>query len=286
MSARSKEITFPSFEGAPLAARLDYPEGKPRAFALFAHCFACSTGVFAAARIASALTSRGFAVLRFDFTGLGMAGGDFTNTDFSANVQDLAAAARYLRETLMPVDLLIGHSLGGTAALAAACDIGDAKAVVTIGAPADAASVTRSFAPRLDDIGANSEAIAMLAGRPFAIKRQFLEETETARIKDRIAAMRKALFIFHAPLDQVVGVENAGTIFRAARHPKSFLALHGADHLLTKREDAVYVADVLGAWASRYIPGRPASREEPFVQPQRNGAPWAEPEEAALSKHH
>ena len=267
MAGRSKKITFPGAQGAPLAARLDYPEGKPRAFALFAHCFTCSKDLLAAARIAGELTERGFAVLRFDFTGLGMSQGEFANTNFSSNVQDLLAAAAYLRETLMPVDILIGHSLGGTAVLAAANDIPEAKAVATIGAPSDAAHVTRSFEAHLDEIREKGEAAVTLAGRAFTIKRQFLEDVEAVRLHDRIATMKKALLIFQSPADEVVGLENASAIFTAARHPKSFVALHGADHLLTKREDAAYVAEVLSAWASRYIMGSVGTRQEPTIEP-------------------
>ncbi len=267
MGSHSKKITFPGSQGAPLAARLDYPEGKTRAFALFAHCFTCSKDLYAAARIASELTDRGFAVFRFDFTGLGMSEGEFANTNFSSNVQDLLAAAKYLRETLMPVDILIGHSLGGTAVLAAAGDIPEAKAVATIGAPADAEHVTRSFAAHLDEIRNKGEAAVTLAGRTFTIKRQFLEDVETARLHDRIATMKKALLIFHAPTDEVVGLANASAIFAAARHPKSFLALQGADHLLARREDATYVAEVLSAWASRYIADRAGARDEAPLAP-------------------
>ena len=267
MAARSKKITFPGSQGAALAARLDYPEGKPRAFALFAHCFTCSKDLFAAARIASELTERGFAVFRFDFTGLGMSEGEFANTNFSSNVQDLLSAAAYLRDTLMPVDILIGHSLGGAAVLAAAHGIPEAKAVVTIGAPADAAHVTRNFAAHLDEIREKGEAQVSLAGRTFTIKRQFLEDVEASRLHDRIAAMKKALLIFHAPADEVVGLENASAIFMAARHPKSFITLYGADHLLTKREDAVYVAEVLSAWASRYIVGSVGARDGSAIEP-------------------
>ena len=267
MVSHSKKITFPGSQGAPLAARLDYPEGKTRAFALFAHCFTCSKDLFAAARIASELTERGFAVFRFDFTGLGMSEGEFANTNFSSNVQDLLAAAKYLRETLMPVDILIGHSLGGTAVLAAAGDIPEVKAVATIGAPADAAHVTRHFAAHVDEIRDKGEAEVTLAGRTFTIKRQFLEDVEASRLHDRIATMKKALLIFHAPTDEVVGLDNASAIFTAARHPKSFLALQGADHLLARREDAAYVAEVLSAWASRYIADPAGGRVEATLEP-------------------
>ncbi len=253
MTARSEKIMFPGSHGSPLAGRLDYPEGKPRALALFAHCFTCSKDLFAAARIASELAQRGFAVFRFDFTGLGMSEGEFANTNFSSNVQDLLAAAAYLRETMMPVDILIGHSLGGAAVLAAAHDIPEVKAVSTIGAPADAAHVTHNFAAHLDEIRDKGHAEVTLAGRKFTIKKQFLEDVEGAKFHERIASMRKALLIFHSPTDHVVGIENASAIFLAAKHPKSFISLHGADHLLSKREDAAYVAEVLSAWASRYI---------------------------------
>ena len=265
MSLRSKTITFPGAQGAPLAARLDYPDGKPRAFVLFAHCFTCSKDHFAAARIASELTARGFAVFRFDFTGLGMSEGGFADTSFSSNVQDLLAAASYLRETLMPVDMLIGHSLGGTAVLAAAGDIPEAKAVATIGAPSDAAYIARTFAAHMDEIRNEGEAEITLAGRTFTIKRQFLKDIETVRLNGRIAALKKALLIFHAPADDVVSLENASAIFRVAKHPKSFIALSGANHLLTAHEDAAYVAEMLSAWASRYIPGKTASCDETMI---------------------
>ena len=255
MAALHERVTFPGSLGAPLAARLDLPQGRPRAMALFAHCFTCSKDLFAASRIASVLAERGFAVFRFDFTGLGMSEGEFANTNFSSNVQDLIAAAAYLKQTVMPVDLLIGHSLGGTATLAAAGDIPEARAVATIGAPADASHVTKNFAAHLDEIREEGEAEVKLAGRSFTIKRQFLEDVEAARLNERIAAMRKALLIFHAPTDAIVGIENASAIFNAARHPKSFVSLDHADHLLSKREDAAYVAEVLSAWASRYIVG-------------------------------
>ncbi len=253
MAAHSEKITFPGLHGLPLAARLDWPDGKPRALALFAHCFTCSKDLFAASRIASELTQRGFAVFRFDFTGLGMSAGEFANTNFSSNMQDLLAAAAFLRQTIMQVDILIGHSLGGAAVLAAAANIPEAAAVAPIGAPADAAHVMQNFAAHLDEIREKGEAKVTLAGRSFTIKRQFLEDVEAVRLKERIAAMRKALVVFHAPTDAVVGIENAAAIFAAAKHPKSFVSLDRADHLLSKREDAAYVAQVLSAWASRYI---------------------------------
>jgi uncharacterized OsmC-like protein/pimeloyl-ACP methyl ester carboxylesterase len=239
--------------GLPLAASLDRPSGAHRATALFAHCFTCSKDIFAASRIAGELTKLGFAVLRFDFTGLGMSGGEFANTNFSSNVQDLLAAAACLRGLGLAADVLIGHSLGGAAVLAAAGDIPEAKAVVTICAPAEAGHVVKNFGAHLDEIQTKGEATVTLAGRPFAIKRQFLDDLAASSFHHRIAEMRKALLVFHAPTDTVVGIDNAAMIFAAARHPKSFVALHGADHLLSKREDAAYVASVLSAWVSRYI---------------------------------
>ncbi len=259
MATRSEKISFEGSLGSSLAARLDWPASKPKALALFAHCFTCSKDLFAASRIANELTQRGFAVCRFDFTGLGMSEGEFANTNFSSNVKDLLAAAAYLRETVMPVDILIGHSLGGAAVLAAGADLSEVSAVATIGAPADAAHVTHSFAAHLDEIRDKGEAVVSLAGRNFTIKREFLEDLEAARLTERIAAMRKALLIFHAPTDSVVGIENAAQIFAAAKHPKSFVSLAGADHLLTRREDAAYVAEVLSAWASRYVAGGTAA---------------------------
>jgi uncharacterized OsmC-like protein/fermentation-respiration switch protein FrsA (DUF1100 family) len=268
VSARSERITFQGSQGDVLAARLDYPHGKPRALALFAHCFTCSKDLFAASRIASELTARGFAVFRFDFTGLGMSEGEFANTNFSSNVEDLIAAAEFLREKGTPPDILIGHSLGGAAVLAAASDIPGVKAVVTIGAPADAAHVIHNFAAHVDRIRETGEATVILAGRQFTIKRQFLDDLEGVRLHDRIAAMRKPLLVFHALTDAVVGLENATAIFTAAKHPKSFVALPGADHLLSNREDAAYVAEVLSSWASRYIMGSVDAQDAGDIEPE------------------
>jgi uncharacterized OsmC-like protein/alpha/beta superfamily hydrolase len=262
MTGRSEKITFPGSQGFPLAARLDRPSGAHRAIALFAHCFTCSKDIFAASRIAGELTKLGFAVLRFDFTGLGMSGGEFANTNFSSNVQDLLAAAECLRGLGLPADVLIGHSLGGAAVLAAAGDIPEARAVVTICAPAEAAHVIKNFGAQLDEIRTKGEATVTLAGRPFAIKSQFLDDLAASSFHHRIAEMRKALLVFHAPTDTVVGVDNAAMIFAAAKHPKSFVALHDADHLLSKRDDAAYVASVLSAWVSRYI-----GHGEPYETP-------------------
>ncbi len=253
MPANSERITFPGSQGAMLAARMERAEGEPKATAIFAHCFTCSKDIFAAARIARELAARGFQVLRFDFTGLGASEGEFANTNFSSNVQDLLAAADYLRGQGHAPDLLVGHSLGGAAVLAAAGEIPEVRAVATIGAPADAAHVVHNFSAHLDEIKEKGEAEVTLAGRKFRIRKQFLDDLEQTGFRDRIARLRKALLVFHSPTDNTVGIENASEIFMAAKHPKSFVSLDGADHLLSRHEDAVYVASVLSAWAARYV---------------------------------
>ena len=262
MAASSEKITFPGSQGAMLAARMEYPAGRPKATVIFAHCFTCSKDIYAASRIARELAGRDFQVLRFDFTGLGASEGEFANTNFSSNIQDLLAAADYLRREGHAPEILIGHSLGGAAILAAAGEIPEVKAVATIGAPADAAHVVHNFAAHVDEIREKGEAEVMLAGRKFNIRKQFLDDLESASFQDRIANMRKALLVFHAPTDQIVGIENAAEIFQAARHPKSFVSLDGADHLLSRRSDAIYVAEVLSAWALRFIAQDESESEE------------------------
>ena len=236
---------------------------KPRAFALFAHCFTCGKDIFAASRIAEALTARGIAVLRFDFTGIGGSEGEFANTNFSSNVQDLVAAADYLRKNHAAPSLLIGHSLGGAAVLAAAPHVPEATGVVTIGAPASAVHVTHNFAADLAEIAEKGTAKVTLAGRSFTITKQFLDDVAEQNFLDGLARLKKALLVCHAPRDEYVGIENATQIFVAARHPKSFLSLDTADHLLRRREDAIYLADVIAAWASRYLPAAEESAALP-----------------------
>jgi uncharacterized OsmC-like protein/alpha/beta superfamily hydrolase len=250
--AESRKVEFPGATGAMLAARLDLP-AEPRGFALFAHCFTCGKDIFAASRIAEGLAARNIAVLRFDFTGIGSSEGEFANTNFSSNVGDLVAAADYLRQNHGPPAMLIGHSLGGAAALAAAPHVPDATAVVTIGAPASAAHVTHNFAANLADMVAKGTAEVTLAGRTFTITKQFLDDLTGQNLLDDLAKMRKALLVCHAPQDEYVGIENASAILTAARHPKSFLSLDTADHLLRRRSDGIYVADVIATWASRYL---------------------------------
>jgi uncharacterized OsmC-like protein/fermentation-respiration switch protein FrsA (DUF1100 family) len=249
----SEKIEFAGSQGHSLAARLELPDGAPRAFALFAHCFTCSKDIFAASRIARSLAEQGIAVLRFDFTGLGASQGDFANTNFSSNVDDLLCAVEYLRAEHAAPAILIGHSLGGAAVLAAAGQVPEVRAVATIGAPADPSHVRHLFAEARPEIEEQGEAEVQLAGRSFRIQKQFLEDIEGHRLAESIGRMKKALLIFHAPLDNTVGIDNAGEIFVAAKHPKSFVSLDGADHLLSRHEDASYVATVLSAWATRYL---------------------------------
>ena len=249
----AERFDFPNAQGQNLAALLDRPAGEPRAYALFAHCFTCGKDVHAAKRVAEGLTALGIAVLRFDFTGLGSSEGEFANTTFSSNVGDLVAAANELRRRAQAPAILIGHSLGGTAVLAAAAEVAEARAVVTIAAPCDPSHVTGLFKDRLEDIAAKGEVQATLAGRQFRISRAFVDDLAEHKLMQRIADLRKALLIFHSPTDEIVAIDNASRIFTAAKHPKSFVSLAGADHLLSRRSDAAYVANVIRAWAERYL---------------------------------
>jgi putative redox protein len=251
---RAEKITFIGADKTSrLAARLDLPDGQPRACALFAHCFTCTQNVFAATRVAQGLTRHGIAVLRFDFTGLGASEGEFANTNFSSNVGDLLAAAAWLQAEMEAPKLLIGHSLGGAAILAAAKGITEARAVCTIAAPAEPSHVVRLFQPAVAEIEARGEAEVLLAGRPFRIRKQFLDDIEAHKLADDIARLRRPLLLFHSPLDQTVGIDNASRIFGAAKHPKSFVSLDDADHMLSRQEDAIFVADVIAAWGERYL---------------------------------
>jgi len=253
MKARREKAEFDNGRGQRLAGMLELPEGEPRAYALFAHCFTCSKDIAAASRISRALAAKGLATLRFDFTGLGNSDGDFANTNFTSNVHDLIAAADYLRAERRAPELLVGHSLGGAAVLAAAGDVPEAKAVVAIAAPSDPDHVRRHFGVKLDEIRDRGSAEVTLGGRAFRIERQFLEDIGSQDMASRIADMKKALLVCHGPLDNVVSIDEAARIFAMAKHPKSFLSLDAADHLLSRREDAVYAAEVIAAWAARYI---------------------------------
>lgn len=264
MSRISRAVTFPGASGAKLAARLDLPGAEaPHAYALFAHCFTCSKDTKATSVISGALADAGIATLRFDFTGLGGSEGEFANTGFSSNVADLVAAAKWLEAEHTAPSLLVGHSLGGAAVLAAASQIPSATAVATIAAPADPAHVLKQLGDRQAEIRARGEAEVELAGRTFRIRREFLDDVAGSRLEQAIAGLRRALIVFHAPLDATVSIDNAAAIFLAAKHPKSFVSLADADHLLKRRADAQYVGAVLAAWATRYLPaGAPAQAAE------------------------
>jgi uncharacterized OsmC-like protein/alpha-beta hydrolase superfamily lysophospholipase len=249
----AERFDFPNADGHRLAGLLDRPVGQTRAYALFAHCFTCSKDGRAAKRIAEGLTALGIAVLRFDFTGLGSSEGEFANTTFSSNVADLVAAADHLRKTMHAPAILIGHSLGGAAVLAAAGGIPEARAVAIIGAPFDPAHVTGLLGDQAAAIREHGEVTVTLAGRQFRIRRELLDGIAEQNLTKRIATLRKALLVFHSPTDDVVGIDNASHIFLAAQHPKSFVSLSGADHLLSRRSDASYVANVIAAWAERYL---------------------------------
>jgi putative redox protein len=250
---RSERFEFPNAKGEKLAAVLDLPLGEPTAFALFAHCFTCGKDNIAAKRIAERLSVHGIAVLRFDFTGLGGSEGEFANTHFTSNIDDLVAAADHLRKTRKAPAILIGHSLGGAAVLAAAHRIKDARCVVTIAAPADPAHVTGLFKEHVGTIRDKGEVDVLLAGRPFKIRREFLDDVAEQMLMDRVAHLKKALLVFHSPTDELVGIDSATRIFVTAKHPKSFVSLAGADHLLSKRSDALYVANMIAAWSERYL---------------------------------
>ncbi len=265
-----ERITFAGHDGNDLAARLDLPQGPHLATALFAHCFTCSKDIHAARRIAARLAGMGIAVLRFDFTGLGHSGGEFANTTFTSNVGDLVAAARYLDGRAMAPSLLIGHSLGGAAVLKARAQIPSVRAVVTIGAPSDPSHVAHSFADALARIERDGEGEVTLGGRAFRISRAFIDDISAARLKTAIGDLDAALLVLHAPRDQTVGIDNASEIFMAARHPKSYVTLDDADHLITRAADAEYAANLIAVWVGRYVdltpPAPPPGTPEGIVR--------------------
>ncbi len=264
------KITFTGHTGEELAARLDMPTGDVRATAIFAHCFTCTKDIPAARRIAQRLATMGIAVLRFDFTGLGHSRGEFANTDFTSNVGDLVHAAKYLSENNTAPSLLIGHSLGGAAVLKAAGEIPSIKAVVTIGAPADPGHVVHNFGSSLEEIEKKGKATVKLAGRPFKITKDFVSDVSEANLTPAIENLKRALLVLHSPIDQTVGIENAAQIFSTAKHPKSFVTLDDADHLVTRKEDAEYAAEVIAAWSARYLnlkqPAAPIGAPEGVVR--------------------
>lgn len=270
MPATMERFEFDGHTGEKLAARLDRPAGTPKASVLFAHCFTCTKDIEAARRIARQLSARGLAVMRFDFTGLGHSEGEFANTGFRSNVEDLRRAAQALADRVAPPQLLIGHSLGGAAVLAAAGSIESVRAVATIGAPADPAHVLHNLGGSVETIRRDGEGTVTLGGREIRIGRGFIEDVESSKLSEAIGALGRALLVLHTPLDTIVGIENAAEIFSAARHPRSFVTLDDADHLLTKPSDAEYAAEVIATWAARYLdleePTKPTPPPEGIVR--------------------
>ena len=250
----SKKITFNNKEGILLSASIEMPLiGKPISYAIFAHCFTCSKNLSAVVNISRSLTQQGIAVLRFDFTGLGDSQGDFSDTNFSSNVTDLYAAYEFLQANYEAPKIIIGHSLGGAAVLAAAGGMEEIKSVVTIGSPSDPLHVKHLFAGGLDEIKEKGEATVSIGGRPFKVKKQFLDDLEKNDLKAILGSLNKALLILHSPQDAIVGVDNARKIYEGAMHPKSFITLDGADHLLTNKNDSLYVGKMIAAWVTRYL---------------------------------
>ena len=264
-----KNLEFKNKDGQTLSARLDFPvDGKPVAYALFAHCFTCSKNIKAIAHISRALTREGLAVLRFDFTGLGESEGDFADTNFSSNVDDLIVAADYLKSNYQAPEILIGHSFGGAAVLQAAGRIPSSKAVVSIAAPSDPQHVTRALGSAAASIQKRGQADVTLAGRTFTLKKQFLDDLDFVNMAETLKNLDRALLVLHSPIDETVGIENAAQIFQAARHPKSFISLDTADHLLTNSEDSLYAGSVIAAWARKYDSA--AIEEKPNTEKNEN----------------
>ena len=249
-----KNLEFKNRDGHILAARLDLPlEGKPLAYALFAHCFTCSKNTKAIAHISRALCRQGLAVMRFDFTGLGESEGNFADTNFSSNVDDLIVAADFLKANYRAPEILIGHSFGGAAVIQAASRIPSSTAVVSIAAPSDPQHVTRALGKAAVSIQNQGQADVVLAGRTFTLKKQFLDDLDFVNMAETLKNLNRALLVLHSPIDETVGIENAARIFQAARHPKSFISLDKADHLLTNSEDSLYAGSVIAAWARKYV---------------------------------
>ena len=249
-----KKINFPNADGEQLAAIIDFPDNsKPVAFALFAHLFTGNKNFNAVRNISRALTSNGIAVMRFDFTGLGESEGEFADTNFSSNIEDLEAAAAFLKAEYTAPSIIIGHSLGGAAAIFASVKIESIKAVATIAAPSDPSHVSHLFAHGLDEINKNGKADVTIAGRSFTIRRQFLQDINERNLREIIRVMRDPILIFHSPHDEIVSIDNAAEIYEWAMHPKSFISLDGADHLLSDERDSQYVGSMIAAWATRYI---------------------------------
>jgi len=250
----SKKITFSNSSGNLLSAIMEMPDlTPPKAYALFAHCFTCNKNLTAVKNIGKALNSKGIAVLRFDFTGLGESEGDFENTNFSSNIEDLLSAAGFLVANYQPPAIMIGHSLGGDAALFAASKLASIKVVATVGAPSDPGHVTHLFKTGIEEIQAQGIGDVTIGGRSFKIKKQFLDDINEKNLTQLVKSLHKPLLILHSPQDTTVGIENAAALYQAAHHPKSFISLDGADHLLSDSTDSAYVGAMIAAWSERYV---------------------------------
>ncbi len=251
---KNKKIEFVNAKGIQLSGELALPLNQfPKSYAIFAHCFTCNKNLHAVKNISRALTSHGFGVLRFDFTGLGQSGGDFSNTNFSSNIQDLEDVANYMRKELKAPELLIGHSLGGAAVIFASQKIPSIKSVATIGAPSSPQHVQHLFESKIEEIKRNDVVRVAIGGRFFPISAQFIEDISKQNMNKILSSLEKPILIMHSPQDKVVGIKNAAEIYSAAKHPKSFISLDGADHLLSKKEDSVYAGNLIAEWAFRYI---------------------------------
>ena len=249
-----QKVKFQNKEGQNLVGRLELPANQePHNYVIFAHCFTCNKNLSAVKNIGKSLTSNGFGVLRFDFTGLGESEGDFADTNFSGNVADLVVAAEYLKDNYKAPSLIIGHSLGGAAAIFAASEIPYIQAVATVGAPSNPEHVTHLLKSGIDEIQASGKAVVNLSGRDFTIKKQFIDDLQNKSLPDVANKLRKPLLVMHSPQDDTVGIKNAEEIYIAARHPKSFVSLDGADHLLMNKRDSIYTGEVISGWAKRYV---------------------------------
>ncbi len=259
---QANKVFFKNNKGIELSGHLDLPaDQQPHNFVLFAHCFTCNKNFNAVRNVSLALSKQGFGVLQFDFTGLGASKGDFADTNFSGNVDDLLAAAQFLAKEYQSPSLLIGHSLGGAAAILAASQLDSVQAVATIAAPATPQHVAHLFQNSLEEINQTGKALVNIGGRPFTIKKQFLDDLSEVSFPKILGKLRKSLLILHSPQDSIVGIENASELFIKAHHPKSFISLDGADHLLNKEEDSLYAGDVIASWAKRYLP----TQEKPEI---------------------
>ncbi|MFK5973017.1 MAG: alpha/beta fold hydrolase [Flavobacteriaceae bacterium] len=250
---KSQKIKFNNAQGQELAARIEFPDKELKSYALFAHCFTCTKNLTAIRNIGRALNKCGIAVLSFDFTGLGESEGDFEHSNFSSNIDDLISAAQFLEANYSAPDILIGHSFGGAAVIFAAHHIASVKAVATIGAPSSPKHISHLLSSGIDEINTKGEALLSIGGRPFKIRKQFLDDINEKNIEESLKTLKLPLIVLHSPQDTTVGIENAAQIYRAARHPKSFISLDTADHLLSRKEDSLYVGKMIANWAERYI---------------------------------